>query len=250
MALVFFRREFLQAGTRARKFVLPALIVYAFQMVWVRSIELTTPTTAVLLSKLDVISIALLSAIFFAAERKIVKNRFFLVGCALALLGVAGVALGKDAPSTEFNEGIGLLLLRSVLWAVYIVSIRALVEEEEPLIIATWIYLFASILFVPTAYIWGDIAKVTEVPPTTNIMLIGSGALCVGLGNALNFLVIKHLGSTLSATLLLVTPFTAGILAYLVCDETLTAIQILSGVVIVLSCLLIVRKVVAQKSAD
>jgi drug/metabolite transporter (DMT)-like permease len=44
-----------------------------------------------------------------------------------------------------------------------------------------------------------------------------------------------------------VTPFTAGLLAYMFCDESLTATQILSGIVIVLSCLLILRKVVAPE---
>jgi drug/metabolite transporter (DMT)-like permease len=145
---------------------------------------------------------------------------------------------------TQFNLGIGLLLLRSLLWACYIISIRNLVTEVEPVIAAAWIFLFATLLFLPTILLWGDIHKITEVPLSTNLILFGSGVLCVGLGHALNYTAIKYLGATLPTTLLLLTPFLAGILAYFICDETLTLAQIISGVVIIFGCWLIIRKVV------
>jgi len=247
IVLVFRRREFLRARAKVYRFFIPSLLVFAFQIVWVQAIYLTTPTTSILLSKLDVIFIATLSALLFEAERRVVKNRFFIAGCSLALLGAVGVALGRGGEAdAQFNLGVLLLLLRSGIWAVYTVMIRDLVNKVEPLITATWVFLFASVLFLPAVVVWGDIYRPTNVSVTTNIMLFGSGAVCVGLGNALNYTTIKHLGSTMTTTLLLVTPFTAGIIAYLVCDETLTALQVVSGVVIVSSCLLIVRKVVVH----
>ena len=251
MALVFKRREFLQARSKLPRLLLLGFVVFIFQEIWVQSIYWTTPTTAVLLSKLDIVSIASLSALFFVDERRIVKNKFFLLGATLALLGVVGVVLGKgEGLDDQFNIGIGLLLLRSLIWGIYIVSVKALVKKEEPLVAAAWIYLFASIMLLPVAALWGDLSRVVEVPLTTNVMLFGSGALCVGLGNALNFTAIKHIGSTVSTTLLLVTPFTAGVLSYFFCDEELTALQIISGLVIIASCWLIVRKVVAREEEE
>ena len=251
IALFSRRKEFLEAiKAHWPKLLLLALVVFLVQTAWVKGIYMTTPTTAVLIADVDVVSIALLSALFFEAERDIVRRKYFLAGSALAIVGVIGVALGKEHAGTEFNAGVALVLARSVLWASYIVSIRALMDKENPLVIAAWVYLLSSILLLPTVLVWGDIGKVTVVPVTTNVLLFGSGALCVGIGNALNFAVIKRLGSTISVTLLLVIPFTTGIISYLIWDETLTAVQIGSGMVIILSCLLIVRKVVTNEAKD
>lgn len=249
--LIFWRRGFLAARKNLHRFLLPAILVFLFQIVWVEAIYRTTPTTSILLSKLDIIFIAGLCALFFNAERIVVTNRYFIAGAVLALIGVAGFVLGKgEGVGTEFNFGVSLLLLRSLIWGCYTVSIRSLVHKLEPIVIATWVFLLADLFFLPTILLWGDIHRVVEVSTGTNILLFGSGALCVGLGNALNYTSIKRLGATVTSTLLLLTPFIGGILAYFVCDETLTASQIVSGAVIVFGCWVIVRKVIAQGNSD
>jgi drug/metabolite transporter (DMT)-like permease len=223
--------------------------VFIFQIVWVEAIYLTTPTTAVLFAKLDIVFIALLSLIFLKSERGIVSSKYFILGATLALLGVAGVVLGRGTVEAEFNLGVGFLLLRCLLWAGYTISVRNLVVKVEPIIAATWVFLFATLLFLPTTYFLGDIHRVAEVPLSVNLILFGSGVLCVGMGNVANYTAIKHLGANLPALLLLITPLFTGIISYFIFGEMLTPIQIVSGLLIIFSCWLVVRKVAMRPPA-
>ncbi len=246
-AAIFARHQLFAARENFRSFILPAVIVFLFQIVWVQSIYLTTPITASLLSKTDVVFTALLAFLLFRGERVVIASKYFLAGCTLALIGVVGVVFGRATEiRTEFNFGVLLLLLRSLLWASYIISIRNLVTKVEPLIAAAWVYFFASLLFLPSVLIAGDIHQVAEVPLSTNLILFGSGALCVGIGNGLNFTAIKYLGATIPTTLLLLTPFFTGILSYIIFDEVLKAIQVVSGLLIISGCWVIIRKVVTK----
>ena len=220
-------------------------MVFIFQIVWVQAIYYTTPTTAVLLSKLDIVFIAILSFFLLKSERRIITSKYFLLGSTLALIGVVGVVLGRNMEiRTEFNLGVALLLIRSLLWAIYTISIRKLVAKVDPLIAATWVFIFASLLFLPTILLFGDIHRIAEVPLSTNLLLFGSGFLCVGMGNAANYTAVKHLGANIPTSLLLITPFLTGIFSYIILGEVLTATQIVSGLLIIFSCWLIIRKVV------
>ncbi|MDY6833830.1 MAG: DMT family transporter [Chloroflexota bacterium] len=240
--MFFWRSDFLAASRRLPLFLIPAVLVFAFQLVWVKAIYLTTPTISVLVSKLDLLFIALLAAVFFGSERRIVTSKWFILGAALGLLGVMGVMLGRgDDVDGGFTLGIILLLVRCCIWGVYTILLRWFVTKVEPVIAATWVFLIASVLFLPTVLIWGDIGSVTGASIDINIILFGSGALCVGLGNALNYTSIKQLGPTVTTSLLLLTPFIAGIISFFICDETLTMVQVISGVLILIGCWVILR---------
>ncbi len=244
IALIFWRKQLFAARREFCRFLLPTILVFAFQIVWVQAIYLTTPTISSLLSKLDIVFVALFAFFLFKSERKIVASRYFIIGATMALIGVVGVTLGSSQHlESEFNLGIGLLILRALIWASYTFSIKNLVIKVEPFVAATWVFCLASILFLPTVLFLGDIYAVTRVDFHTNLILFGSGALCVGLGNACNYTAIKHLGATLQTTMLLIIPFFVAILSYFIFDEVLTIAQIASGILIILSCWLIMRKV-------
>lgn len=241
---IFQRRPLVAAWKDLRRFLLPSLLVFIFQVVWVQGIYLTTPTIAALISKLDVLFVLLLSSLFFASERRIMRSRYLSLGFALAFGGVIGVVLGRGASlPTQFDLGVAFLLLRCLLWASYIVSIRNLVRGVDPLVAATMVYTLASMMFLPTVLIFGDVGKVTAVSATTNLVLFGSGVLCVGLGNAFNYTAIRHLGSSIPTVLLLATPFLTGMFSYLSLHETLTMLQIASGLLLISGCWVIIRKV-------
>ena len=225
--------------------LLPPLLVFLFQIVWVQAIYLTTATTATLLSKLDIIFVALLSLFLLKGERKIIGSKYFLAGSSLALLGVVGVVLGRTTEiRTEFNLGVVLLLVRSLLWSCYIISVRTLVTKVDPIVAATWVFSLATLFFLPMVLILGDIYKVAEVPAYVNLILFGSGGLCVGMGNATNYIATRYLGVTIPATLLLLTPFFTGVFSYLIFAEVLKLPQIFAGLLILFGCWVIIRKVV------
>ena len=242
---VFSRPKLFPIRGNLRNILLPSFLVFLFQIVWVQAVYLTTPTTATLLSKLDIVFVALLSFFFLKGERKILGSKYFLMGASLALLGVVGVVLGRATElRTEFNLGVALLLLRSLLWSSYIISVRNLVIKVEPIVAATWVYSFATLFFLPMVLVLGDIYKVAEVPAYVNLILFGSGVLCVGIGNATNYIATRYLGATIPAILLLLTPFLTGVFSYLIFAEVLNLPQILSGLLILLGCWVIIRKVV------
>jgi len=244
---IFQRHPMVAAWKDPRRFLLPSFLVFVFQIVWVQGIYLTTPTIAALISKLDVLFIILLSSLFFASERRIMKSRYFPLGFALAFGGVIGVVLGRGASlPTQFDLGVAFLLLRCLLWAAYIVSVRNLVRVVDPLVAATVVYTLAAMMFLPTVLIFGEVGRITVVSANTNLVLFGSGVLCVGLGNAFNYTAIRYLGSSIPAILLLATPFLTGIFSYITLHETLTMLQVASGLLLILGCWVIIRRGVLE----
>ena len=89
-------------------------------------------------------------------------------------------------------------------------------------------------------------SRVWEVGLETNLILILSGVFCVGLGNITNYIAIGHLGSTIPATILTFKPILTIFIAYVLLDEVLTTVQLLSGILLLLGCWVIVSKVVTR----
>jgi len=226
------------------RILIPALLVFSYQMFTVYGIYLTTPTIASLIMRTNVIFINIMSFILFEEERRIIRRRNFLLGLVLAFIGVIGISLkgANYGKLISFDIGALMVLLGTIFWASYIISIKILLRRTEPLPLTAIVFSIASIIFLPTTLFLGEIDKVIKVTLSIDLLLIGSGILCVGIGNFINYIAIKELGAATTSSLQLMIPLFTGIFSYIVIGETLSQGELLFGGLLLLGCGIIIRE--------
>lgn len=242
VGLIFTKRRIVDTAGNLKMLLIPAVIMAAHQIFFTAGIFMTSAVISSLMGRLNAVTIPALSCIFYEDERRIVANRNFLFGAFLALTGVMGVILGRDAAEMDgFNVGAVFLVMGTLGWSVYAVYIKKLVRSMDPLAITAFVSLLSTVLFLPVALAFGDIGKIVEVPTEMGILLFASGILGVGIGNVFYYHAIRHVGTSIASIFFLTLPLSVGIIAFLVLDETLTLAQIISGTVLVLGCWIVTR---------
>jgi drug/metabolite transporter (DMT)-like permease len=242
ISLIRNKQECIDCFKNIKKFFLPAIFMFLFQIIWVAGIYLIDPTITSLITKANVLFVLLISFIFFKDERKIIKSKTFILGASLAILGVIGVILGKNSIHLEdFNLGAILILIAAIFWAFYVISIKQVVKTTDPFVAASFSYSLAVPLFFILALLFGDLTAITRAPPSIITLLVLSGIFFVGIANALNFESIKMIGASISTTFILVTPFFTGIASYFIFKELLTITQLIFGLILLIGCFILIR---------
>jgi len=246
IAILLMRDDMSKAARRIRFLVPPAILVSLFQLTSVAGVYMTNASLSGLINRISIAFIVLLSYAFFESERRVMRSRYFVLANVLILGGVLGLVLGATEVSLEFDLGVIMTVVSSLFWAAYIVNVRQIVNDFEALAAMPIVHLLASVIFLPAVLVFGDIARVSTVGWGMNLLLAGSGILCVGLGNVTNYVAIRHLGTTLPANIMTFKPLLTIVFAWLILGEALTIAQLLSGVLLLLGCWVIIRKVTVR----
>lgn len=237
VGLIFTRKHILHAAANIKILLIPALIMAVHQIFFTAGIFMTSANVSSLMGRLNAVIIPLLSFIFYEDERRVVKNKYFLLGSFLALLGVLGVILGRGAEKIDgFNPGFVFVFLGTLGWSVYAVYIKKVVRSIEPLSIIAFVSLLSIIFFLPVVLIFGDIHKITQVSTGKMSILFASGILGVGVGNVFYYHAVRYVGTSISSIFFLLLPFSVSLIAFIVLGETLTIMQLISGIVLVAGC--------------
>lgn len=243
LAFLFVRQDLLKAGRGLGRLLLPSILVALFQMTNVAGVYMTNATMTGLVSRMSVAFIVIFSYFLYEGERKVMRSRFFLLANALIAAGILGLVLGEPEAELEFNLGVLITVVAAFFWAAYIISLRQIVDDFEPLAVVPIVQFMAALVFIPAVLLLGDVARVAAVGWEVNLLLVGSGILCVGLGNVTNYVAIRHLGATLPANTMAFKPLLTIVFAYLILGEVLTIAQMLSGLLLLLGTWIMIRKV-------
>ncbi len=250
VGIIFTRKKIIHAAGNWRMLLIPAAIMAVNQILFTAGVYMTSAVISSLMGRLNAIMIPALSYVFYEDERRTVRNRKFLLGALLALSGVTGVILGRNSLEMDgFNIGAVFVILAAVTWSIYAVYIKKLVSLIDPLAMIAFISLFSTLFSLPVILIFGDVHRITEASTGTWMLLFISGILGVGVGNVFYYHAIKHLGTSITAVFFLLLPLSVGVIAFLVLGETLTIVQIMSGVVLMSGCWIVaglVRKATPQ----
>ena len=241
-SLINYRDEFIKALGNLRQFILPTLLVCIFQTLWVRGIGLLEPGVVALLHRSNVLFVVLFSFLLFEDERRIIKSKYFVAGSLMAIAGVAGIIVGRYGVRFGNSDlGVVLILLCGIGWALYLITVKKIVRKVNTLVSVSIIFSLATPFFLIGSLFFGDIGAVLETPVLVNVLLFVSGICCVGIANAFNYRSIKLIGTAISSSFILITPFFTAILSYYIFGETFTFWQIISGVVLIMGCIMLLR---------
>lgn len=242
LALVTRRRHF---GAVLRRFWVPLILgtmLATFQMIWIFGVYLVPASYGALVMRVTMIFSLLLSYIFFAAERKVIRSAAFLVSAVIGLASTVCITLFDDNFSTGGKTkevllvGTAIFLVTSFLWSVYAVTIRKIARKTRPLpTFAMTVLVATAILTVPA--VWEGKLGVMWDPQVSglnvHLAVFFSGALCIGVTNSLYYQSLRRVGVAYTSLVGLAAPFLTGFFAWLVLDERLNGLQWAFGSVLV-----------------
>ena len=226
-----------------RVLLLPVIVLSAHQLCYVTGIYQTPAVFAALMSKSSAMLIPTIAALVYPEERRIVRHPKFILGAVLALVGVVGVILSKE-PDRGHLSGFGVFMIAvaTLTWSIYAVMVKRMVRDVSPFALSAVMPLLSCLIFLPLLGWFGHWRQPFEVPWPTALLLLGSGVLVIGLGNACYYYGVQQVGPSIASVVLLTTPFTTGLIAYAAGQqEQLTPIQWLFGLGLLGGCFLVSR---------
>ena len=239
---VRYRPELLRLLRDPRTLVGIALLNVVQQCTWTIGCYGSTATMAQLITKLNVVFVIIFSFFLFHEERAVIRSPFFLVGTLLSFGGGA-VLLTRDAASLApaLDRSTVLLLVTALLWGVYIVWAKHLVANTHPAPMFAVVAIFTTAGLGVTSLLLGDPACMIRAGPRTTAIALISGLLPIGAGHPAFHYAQRRLGSALSSSCNLLTPFLTFVLAMMILDDApLTPRQWMGAGVLVAGTLLVV----------
>ena len=238
------RRRQVLAGWRTLGRLLPAAAAaFAHQVCFVQALYTPDlyPGLAYLVGRSTVLFTAVLSYLFFADERSIIRDWRFGLGVLLSLVGVLGFLPRGGASVAEGGVGLGVLLIlaSAISWAVYAILIKHVVREGSALVSYTYVCSLMTLAFTVLSFGWGEPARL--IPHGAEgvwvlVIAIGSGALSVGVAHALYYYSIRGLGPAVCTTVMLVNTFVPLALSALLFGERLALVHLIFGLVLLIGC--------------
>ncbi|HHN45822.1 MAG TPA: DMT family transporter [Planctomycetes bacterium] len=234
-----------QAVKNLHQFILPAALFTAAMLTWVYGLLRLGATVAALIGRSDALFTVLIGSMFFADERAVARDWRFLAALAVALAGVAGVALFRDESIAGgslvlkggFIGGVMLSLGSSFSWVCYVFSVKLMVRRIGSLVSFIMVALIAAFMMLAiTAVVQAgggaNLAMPLRLDFKTNLVLLGSGFIGVGVGGILFYRSIDLIGVTVSQVSMLALPILTGVAAGVFLGEKITVMQIMSGMLL------------------
>ena len=222
-----------------RKATVAAVVVNIFQTILIAGIYLTKASTAAFLMRLSAVFVGLMGYIFYAEERKLVKNPKYLVGLALALVGVSGFTL-KFGGGAIFDLGALLILTSSVLWSLYIILLKKHSRDEDPLLFTSLIFIVGGTMFLPFSFAEGGLEQIVNAPVLVTFLLVFSGLISIGFSNWSNIVAINRVGAVAASTIQLIQPVLTAVFAVVLLSEAIALREVLLGLTILAGNVLVV----------
>jgi drug/metabolite transporter (DMT)-like permease len=210
----------------------PGLFLAADLATWHLSLHLTSVANSTLLVNVAPIFVTLFS--WLVLRQKIRSG--FLIGLAVALVGIVVLKGGAGSLGGGDIKGDGLAVLAAAFYAGYILLLGRVRKTYATTIIMVW-------STVSAAAFTGVLTWFAE--PAFLPMTIAGWAILIGLawvsqaaGQSLITFALAWLPVTLSSLTLLIQPVVASILAWAVLKEPVTGAQMAGGVIVLTGILL------------
>jgi drug/metabolite transporter (DMT)-like permease len=213
--------------------VFAGLALAADLVAWHWCLHMTTVATATLLGNTAPLWVAIIGFLFLG-ER---FSRRFLLGFALAMLGIWGLVAGGTKP-IDLHDGVAIALgaFTGLAYAGYLRGGNAARRGLSTAQVMFWSSLAASVSLLPVALLTED----PFLPPNLHGWAVVLGLACLSqvLGQSAINWAMGHLPAAFSSLTLLMNPLFAAVCAWPILGEALTPLQMFSAPGVILGILL------------
>lgn len=229
--LYFFKKEKKKVQKRDMwKLMLCSLMAIAFnQVVFIKSLDFTSPFHASLLSLISPILIVIFA--FFMLNERLTTAK--VAGIFLAMAGAVLLLRGKEAnPGENYIIGDTMVFLASIAYAIYFILVKPLMERYSPVLVTRWIFTFGFLFTFPVC-----LTEFTEIQFVSFsafdwgllVFIVLAGTV---LGYLFNVYGLKILNASVAGAYIYTQPVLTGVISVLYLGEKVTVLKILATLLI------------------
>ena len=217
-----------------KRALLPFIPNIIMQNLWAAAFYYIDPGFTSLLSMTAFLWVIILSVVFFADERRLLKSTLFRLSIILSIAGLAGVMYFHPAFNRSYTIiGIAIILLYGFIWGFYALSVKVVFRGIDSRIGFSVVSIYTvAALFILTLFM-GQPQKCLQMPASGWVAVVVSGVAGIAVGHVLYYISIRRLGSTTPSLVQLAQPFVVIVISYFVFRESFNGLQLVFGIVLV-----------------
>lgn len=233
--LIYFYRQGRLTRQVVRQCLKPAGCLFCGQILWAMSPYYLPASSIGFLVRMTMVFSILFAMVWVREERRLLGVPAFYFGLVASTIGFLLMSFSQDYSSQAIKPfGIVLMLVYSVIYGLYVVNVRLCLEGIHPLLSFGIICQFVSTGLLVLAIFQGDWSVVPTFSSSAWALLLGSSLAGIATTHALLFTAVIRLGASITSGVQNLTPFVTALLAAAFLHESLTSIQWLGGMAIVL----------------
>ena len=170
-------------------------------------------------------------------DRLVFGNRITVVKIIGIIASIIGVYMLVSGEPMGINmTGFAAMLVSAILWAFYIVYTKPLFERYDLLTLLTGLFLSGLITQIPIAIVSQGISHAEfNMTRTGAIVTVVTAIVCIIIGEFLYVYAIGKLSPTTTSAFENVLPVTTVLFSFLLFGKSLTGLQIIGGLVIMVA---------------
>jgi drug/metabolite transporter (DMT)-like permease len=204
--------------------IVPALLAFTGQVLWAWSPYFLDASLIGFLVKSSTVWAILGAMILFRDERPLLRRPKFYVGLALSTVGI--VALAVEGGAFDMGStltGIVVILACSFFFGLYAVSVRKFMGGVSPIVSFGIVAQYVSIGTIVLAVTFGEPTSISDLSSEAWLFLVVSAFLGVAISHMLMYVAVFRLGTAITSSAQLLSPFITSLVAFLFLDEMMSA---------------------------
>ncbi len=187
----------------------------------------------------------IMASIFYEDEREKIKNRKFIIGNIIAIVGsLIFVTNGTKMSGVDSNFTLGGLFLIS---AIFIQSIQNLIvknisKDINSIVISAVTATMTGIIYLLIAINTGRTCQLYETSTAMVIGLVFAGIYGMLTGMMMAFYIVQKQGVVIFNSIQLIVPLSTGIVGYFTLDEKIALLQCLEAIIVIFGCVIALKK--------
>ena len=207
-----------------------ALIAVFHLWIQVTGLKFTTASNTGWIIGTAPIFMAVLGLIFFKEKLNALK----VTGIIIATFGLL-LLVGKGNPTNiDFikNKGDLLVLSSAFTWGIYSMINKKISLDYSPLMTILYLFIMMAIIIIPLTINQAVISSVVHLSAIGWISILFLGLLCSGVSYVIWAYALREMESAKVGAYLYFEPFVTVIVAWILLNEDITLLMILSGLII------------------
>jgi drug/metabolite transporter (DMT)-like permease len=234
---LFYKRDFsINLKSHGTIFLL-ALIAVFHLLIQVTGLKYTTASNTGWIIGTAPIFMAILATLFFKEKIRNIQA----AGIAIAMFGLLLLIGNGDITNIDLikNKGDLLVLASAFTWGIYSMVNKKISLSYSPLMTILYLFIMMTIIIIPFNLDNESISSVIHLSSTGWVSVIFLGLFCSGIAYVIWAYSLRDMESAKVGAFLYFEPFVTVLAAWILLAENITALMLLSGIIITTGVILV-----------
>ncbi|HHF3298492.1 TPA: DMT family transporter [Haemophilus influenzae] len=185
----------------------------------------------------------IIAGIFFKDERDRIRQKEFYIGGLLAIIGslIFVINSSNSDGNTDFFLGAIFLFTAIFIQSIQNLIVKKIAKKINTVVISASTATISGVLFLCLAFNTKQIYLLQDVGIGMLIGLVCAGFYGMLTGMLMAFYIVQKQGITVFNILQLLIPLSTAIIGYLTLDEKINIYQGISGIIVIIGCVLALK---------